>query len=162
MVARRRVYELRRDAHAVAGLADAALEDVAHSQLAADPFRVDRPALIDEGGVTGDHRERAPGSERGNDVFGEAIREVLLLGIATHVGKGKHDDRGFLGRWRGVGILAGRFCRRPLRRDGDPVHPDWLGDVLDLLLAQVLEAHLDLAFDVVEYSARHADAAGLG
>lgn len=39
---------------------------------------------------------------------------------------------------------------------------DRLRDVLDVLCAQVLEAHLDLGFNLVKDVARHADAARLG
>ena len=51
------IDELRRDAHAIAGLADAALEHKAHAQVAPDLLHIDRPALVGEGGVAGDYEQ---------------------------------------------------------------------------------------------------------
>jgi hypothetical protein len=49
MAAARRLDQLRGQADAVAGLAQAPFEDIAHAEIAADLFHVDRPALVDEG-----------------------------------------------------------------------------------------------------------------
>ena len=38
--------------------------------------------------------------ERGDDVFGQAIREILLLEISANVGEGKHGDGGRVTEWR--------------------------------------------------------------
>ena len=51
------IDELRRDAHALAGLADAALEHKAHAQVAPDLLHFDRPALVGEGRVAGDYEQ---------------------------------------------------------------------------------------------------------
>src|SRR5215471_21800635 len=51
------IDELRRDAHAIAGLADAALEYEPHAQVAPDLLHFERPALVDEGGVARDHEQ---------------------------------------------------------------------------------------------------------
>ena len=53
------VVELGGDAHALARLAQAALEEVAHAELLGDLPEMDGPALVDEGGVAGDHEEPA-------------------------------------------------------------------------------------------------------
>ena len=51
------IDELRRDAHAFAGLADAALEHKAHAQVAPDLLHFDRPTPVGEGGVAGDYKQ---------------------------------------------------------------------------------------------------------
>ena len=58
MVAGGRVDQLRGNAHAIAGLAHAAFEHVAHAELAADLPHVD-VALVGEGRVAGDDEQPA-------------------------------------------------------------------------------------------------------
>jgi len=53
------VVELSGDAHAIAALAHAAFQDIAHAELLGDLPEMDGPALVDEGGVAGDHEEPA-------------------------------------------------------------------------------------------------------
>jgi hypothetical protein len=54
MRARRAVDELPGDAHPVGGLAHAALDHVAHPQLATHLLDVHSPAFIGEGGIARD------------------------------------------------------------------------------------------------------------
>jgi len=49
MTAGRCIDELRRDAHAVAGLAHTALEHEAHAKITPNVLHLRRPALVDEG-----------------------------------------------------------------------------------------------------------------
>src|SRR6266851_9768843 len=51
------INELRRDAHAIARLADAALKHKAHTQVAPNLLHLDRPALVGEGGVARDYEQ---------------------------------------------------------------------------------------------------------
>ena len=48
-----------------------------------------------------DDEEIRLAQEFGNNVFGEAMGEVLLLGITAHVGKGENCDRRFIGEFQG-------------------------------------------------------------
>ena len=41
--------------------------------------------------------------EVGGDVFGDAVAEIVLLGIVAHVGEGQDDDGGFVGQRKGLG-----------------------------------------------------------
>lgn len=50
--------ELAGDAHAIARLANAAFEDVAHAELASYPLDLDRLAFVGEARVAGDDEER--------------------------------------------------------------------------------------------------------
>src|SRR5262249_18792979 len=90
----RRVEHLAGDAHAAASLAQAALEDVAHTQVRADLFKIDRFALIRKARIGGDDQEPPPLRQRGDDVLGDAVDEVALLGIAGHVAERQDGDGG--------------------------------------------------------------------
>ena len=57
MSARGRVDELRGDPYPVAGLADAALQHVAHAEAPAHLLNVHVPALEGEGRIAGDHEQ---------------------------------------------------------------------------------------------------------
>ena len=92
------IDELRRDAHAIAGLADAALEHEAHAQVASDLLHLDRPALVAEGGVARDHEQGRNLREVGDQVFGHAVAEIFLLRIAAHVLERQDGDRWFVGQ----------------------------------------------------------------
>src|SRR5262249_15058147 len=83
----------RRDAHTIAGLADAALEHEAHAEIPSDLLHFDRLALVDEGGVARDDEQARHLREVGDQVFGHAVAEIFLLGIAADVGEGQHGDR---------------------------------------------------------------------
>ncbi len=92
MVAAFGLDELGGDAHPVPGLAHAALDDVIDTQLAPDLADIDRLALEGERRVAGDHEQRAEAREFSNNVLGDAVGEVLLLGVARHVVEGQHGD----------------------------------------------------------------------
>ena len=36
--------------------------------------------------------------EVSGEVFGDAVAEIVLLGVVTHVDKGQHDDGGLVGQ----------------------------------------------------------------
>jgi hypothetical protein len=91
------------NAHATCRLAHATFKNVAHPQLAVHLFDVDRPAFIGEARIARDYEQPSHPRERGDDVLDDAIRKILLFGIAAHILKGKHRDRRPVGkRQRGV------------------------------------------------------------
>ena len=59
MRAGRSIDQLRRDPHAVPGLANAAFNDVAHAQLATHLLHIHRPPLVDEARIARDHEQPA-------------------------------------------------------------------------------------------------------
>ena len=93
-----RVDELRANAQPLAAAAHAALQHVAHAKLARDLAHVDGAVLVDEGGVAGDDEQPSDVGKTGDQVLGEAIGEVVLIGIAAHIGEGQHRDRGTVGK----------------------------------------------------------------
>jgi hypothetical protein len=156
-----RVDELRGDPDPASGLADATLEHVAHAEALADLADIDVLALEREGRVAGDDEELRELRQRGDDVLGNAVGEILLFGIAAHVGERQHGDRrtgGFDRRGRGG---AGRApgVRRP---DRDGVNAHRPGDVLQRLLAAIDEGLLHAVAHLPPGVLRQADPARLG
>ena len=151
------------DAQPAAGLAQAAFEDVAHAQFAAGLLHVDRAALVGEGRVAGDDEQPFDPRQAGDDVLDDAVDEIFLLGVAAHVLKRQHGDRRPLRDGEsgaGAGFRRRDCARRHVRFDAVDAHRP--GDVLDALLAEVLEAEIELVAHLVAHDAADADAAGLG
>ncbi len=161
VAAGRPVDQLGRDPDAVAGLAHAAFERMPHAELAAHLPQIGGAALVGEGGVARDHQQTGDLGEVGDDVLGDPVGEILLLGVGAHVLERQHDDRRLvrqgqrrapLARLPEVGARGGMWS--------NPVDPHRARDVLDRLQALVLEAEIDLAQHLVAHLARDADAAG--
>ncbi len=71
----------------------------------ADLLHLDRPALVGERGIARDHEQAGDLRQIGDQVFGHAVAEIFLLGIAAHVREGQNGDRRLVGQ-------SGRRCRR--------------------------------------------------
>ena len=111
MIAALGVDQLHVDAHAISAALDAAFEHVADVELAPDLFEIDRLALVGEGGVAADHEHAAHARKVGRQALGDAVDEIVLLGIAADIGERQNDDRearrgGFFRRWVGAGFAC--------------------------------------------------------
>ena len=73
------------DANTVAGLLNAALQSIANIQLLPDLFYIHCLALIEKNGVAGDNQQIIVTRQIGNDVVGNAVAEILLLGITAKI-----------------------------------------------------------------------------
>ena len=113
------------------------------SSVSATSFTSTRLALEGEGGVAGDDRQRRHLRQVGDDVLGDAVAEIFLLGIAAHVDERQDADR----RAGGCGLcsaglpLTGAAAARrpsaqspgsarrapadPTRRSSSPKSIDW-------------------------------------
>src|SRR5215813_3585927 len=91
------IDQLAGDSNLVGGFAHAALEHVAHAQFVRDLADVDRLTLVGKGRIAGDDEEPALAGQSGDDVLGEAVGEIFLLGIAADVLKRQHSDRRLVG-----------------------------------------------------------------
>src|SRR5262245_4484391 len=155
------IYQLRRDAHAVAALSHAAFQHVANAELARSALHVDRFALIRKRRIARDYEKPAQLRQAGDDVLGNSVREIFLFRIAAHVREWKNRYRWSIG--------CGPFrcaCRRLLRRglvgQLDSVNTNRPGNVLDGLLSQIVKAEAEFVLHLVVNHTRHHDAAGLG
>ena len=135
MEAVRRLHELRRDAHVVARLAHAPLEQRRHVELLADDAQVLVLALeLERRRAARDPQLRDLG-QGVEQLLGEAVGEVLLVLAGAHVHEGQHGDRGdapvaAATPRTGPGRLPARARRRAAsasasarRRDGRPEPP---------------------------------------
>ena len=104
------VNQLDRDPDPLADLAHAAFDDVVHAQFARELQHFDRLALVLERRIARDDEQIAKAEQLGDDVFGDAVGEELLLGVAAQVEERQDRDL------RLVGALA-RGRRRSRRRD---------------------------------------------
>ena len=84
MSATLRLDELSCDADAFARPAHAAFKDIAHPELAADPTHIDRLSLVGVARVAGDDENAVVLREARDDVLGDSVREVFLVGRPTY------------------------------------------------------------------------------
>src|SRR6516225_4207463 len=154
-----RIDKLAADAHPLPGPAHAALEDIADTKLAADLLWVDGFSFVGECGIASNDEKPAPFRQRSDDVLGNAVDEIFLLGIATDVVKREDCDRGPVGQDPRRGRL--RRDRRPVGPlcENSAISTHRPGDVLDLLLPHVLEGDCELVAHLISYNSADADAA---
>jgi hypothetical protein len=93
MVAALYVDELHVDPHAFSRALNASLQHIANVQLPTDGFHVDRPAFVREGSVARDDKGASDARQVGRETLGDAVDEILLVGIAADVGEGQDDNR---------------------------------------------------------------------
>src|SRR5215472_2422909 len=157
MGACRHFHQLGRDAQALARLAQASLDQVLDAELAPDALHVDGLLAILERGVAGHDEKVAMARQLGDDVLGDAVAQILLLRVGVEVGEGQHGDR----RPRCPLRLPRRILGRGAPSGRHAIDPDGLGDVLQVLLAEILELERELALHLALYAARDVDRAGL-
>src|SRR6185312_5185776 len=71
----------------------AALDEIAHAQLAGYDARIDRTILVDEARIARDDGEGPKAAEGNDDVVDHAIGEILLLGIAADVLERQYSEQ---------------------------------------------------------------------
>src|SRR5262245_8142276 len=106
------IDQLRRYANPLARLAHTALEQKSHAKLSSGLLQLYRLALVGEDRVPAHDGQSGDLGQVSYDVFGDAVREILLLGIAAHVVEREHSDR----RLRSSG--RARLSRRANRLGG--------------------------------------------
>ena len=155
-----RVHQLRGDPDTIADLADAALEHVTHAELARHLLHVDRAALVHERRVARDDEQPTHVRYRRDDVFGNPVCEVFLLVVTAHVFEWQNRNRRLV--WQ-PGCRV-RLLRRTVRRHIARLQTktaDRPIEVLDGLLAEILERHGERVADMLVNVARDANPAGL-
>lgn len=92
MEAGRDVDELRGDTDPVTLLAHAPFQHGARAQRATDLADVPVHALEGEGGGTRHDAQRLHARQGRDQLFGQAVAEILVVRVATEVGEGQHRD----------------------------------------------------------------------
>src|SRR4029077_10613548 len=91
-----RINELTGNAQAITRLAHTALHHVSHAEVTSDLPNVRRLTLVSKTRIARDHEQGLEARQAGDDVLDEAIDEILLLGVATHVLERQHGDGGLV------------------------------------------------------------------
>jgi hypothetical protein len=84
--------QLPGNAHPIGRFTDAPFQQVADAELAADLPDIDGAALVSEGGISGDHKQRPETRQGRRDLLDDAVGEIVLLGIGTEILERQHDD----------------------------------------------------------------------
>ena len=124
----RGVDQLGTDADLIARSPDAPFEHITHAQLAANLLRVDGLVPIGEGGIARDYETVRDPREIGREVFGDPVREILLLPVVAEVCKGRRQSTGVAQRraanstcWTTRVSSASRLCLQGATRRPAPV-----------------------------------------
>src|SRR5215469_14897789 len=107
----RRVEELRGNPYAVANAAQAAFENIAHTEFASDLADVDGAALISEARIARDHKEPLDARQASDDFLDHSVGQIFLFRITAQISE-RQDRDGRL-----VRQCENRCCRR-IRREG--------------------------------------------
>jgi hypothetical protein len=86
------IDQLGGDADPVCRSLDVSFEEIAHTKLAADLFRLDRLVPVGKGSVARDHEHVRDPRQIGRQIPGDPVGEIFLFGVAAEVGKGQYDD----------------------------------------------------------------------
>ena len=104
MIAVDSVDELSGDAQSIAPNPHAALEHRVDLQAGCDFADVLILELPVERGRARGHPYAFKVRERVCQLFGESIAEIVVLLVAAYVGEWQHDNRGFVGQRKGLGV----------------------------------------------------------
>src|SRR5258705_8767055 len=107
------VNQLRRQPDSIADLADAPLQHITSTQNPSNFAYVPCLPFEYEARIAGYDQELLDLRQGGQNVFGDAIGKILLLGVAAHVLKRQHGDRRLVRnrarlKWSKKGRLWGR------------------------------------------------------
>ena len=156
--------QLGGDAHSISGLSDAAFQDKPYPQVLAHLAQIHLLALVRERGGAGDHQQAGQLGKVGDDVLADAVAEIILLRVPTHVVKSQHRDGGFFHQGGRFGTALGfvafpRFIRSLQQYTVNPHRP---GDIFDRLSTEIFEGKRQAGGHLFVNAARDADAARFG
>src|SRR6266571_6340334 len=104
MIAGLRLDELAADADSIPRLPHGALKHIADAEFAPDLLYIHSAALVGKARIAGDDEQPFDAREASDNLLDDAVGEIVLLGIAAHIGEGQDGDRGLVGkrerRWR--------------------------------------------------------------
>ena len=150
--------KLRDDAHLIVGFLHAAFQHIPHPQFFPHVLYIHRLAFVGERRAARDHREETKRGEPRDQVFDDPVGQVLLRRIGAAILEGQNRDcrPAAEARYRRGGSRS-TFRLRGERPHAIRTHRR--RDVLQLLLAEILERALHLAAHLLDDRRRRADAA---
>ena len=86
------VNQLSRYTHARARFAHTSFQDKIHREFLPNLLHLYRFSFIGKGSVTRDDEQAGDFRQVRNDVLGDAVAEILLLGVAAHVVEWQNGD----------------------------------------------------------------------
>ena len=92
MHAGRRLDQLRRDPHTGSSSPHAPFKKLGHTKLPSDLGDAGGFAAEGERGIASDHEQRAKVGQPGDDVLGDPVTEIGLIGLAAEIIEGEHGD----------------------------------------------------------------------
>jgi hypothetical protein len=101
------VDQLGIDADPVVRTPDAAFQDITHTKLAPDLPCVDSLVPVGERGIARDHEHSCEPRQIGRQILGDAVREILSLGVVAQIAKGERTTIDKRGATAGCGIAMG-------------------------------------------------------
>ena len=129
MVADLCIDQLGADPDAAGDAAHAALRQVAHAQFRPMRDNVELAAAEAERRIARDDEKRLEARQLGDEIFRDAVAEILLLGIVAEIDERENRERRPF-REAGCGLTRGAACQRaaapdPVQdRDGFRLRPD--------------------------------------
>jgi hypothetical protein len=95
-----------------------------------------------------------------DDLLDHAIRKILLLGIAAHIGEGQHCDRGFVRERQQSGCVNRHRPRRVFHlSETNSVDPHRPSNVFEALFTQIVKCEVEPTRSVFLNTGRNADPA---
>src|SRR5262249_13286048 len=92
MSATPRFDELRIDAHAIGGRLNAPFNYIVSTELLSDLGGANRLALVGKCGGSGDDKKVVDLGELGCEIFGDAVRQMLMTRRASQIHEGQNND----------------------------------------------------------------------
>src|ERR1700677_1709261 len=97
MTAALSVDQLNTDADPITAALHAAFQHIAYTELTADQLEVNGFSFEGESRIPSDHEDAREARQVSCQVFGQAIREILLFLVSAHILKRQHHMEGLLG-----------------------------------------------------------------
>ena len=157
------VHQLRGDAHAVSRTPNTAFEHMAHAEVPRNYLYAHGAPLIHERRTPRDNENAPQFRQLGDDVFGDAVREMLLLSVARHVDEGQDGNRRLLREAQfQVRRASQLFGQRLGPANCNAVDAHRIGDVFELPFTKVFEGEIELALHLLMNCARDTNVTAFG
>src|SRR5438876_5676907 len=155
------VDELSGNPHARSRLSNASFQDKGDAKLVTYLLHLYRFTFVNKRRVTGDNEKAGDLRQVSDDVLGDAVTEIFLFRVAAHIVEWKHGNR-----WSFQLFPLCRHCVLRISSGGlvqrHAVIANWSLNVLEVLLAHVLESKIQSIAYMIAHGTGDHDSTGLG